>query len=135
MQPKSFQTFRQYTEGASAIQSRSYKLVESLCRGPDQDRLDSAAYAAVPELRALVRAGQPTIDDAYRSAVRDGRLVGADRDLITRRMELFAETLLQWRRTHHRIAVRMLGPRPGTGYTEGTPYLAAVRALPVFFTA
>ncbi|SCL25481.1 Tryptophan 2,3-dioxygenase (vermilion) [Micromonospora nigra] len=132
MQPESFRTFRQYTEGASAIQSRSYKLVESLCRAPGEDRLDSAAYRSVPEVRALVRSGQPTVDEAYRSAVRTGRLRGPDRDLVARAMDAFAEALLQWRRTHLRLAVRMLGSRPGTGYTEGTPYLAAVRELPVF---
>ncbi|MFG3705911.1 hypothetical protein ACGF7U_14415 [Micromonospora sp. NPDC047670] len=132
MQAESFRTFRQYTEGASAIQSRSYKLVESLCRTPEEDRLDSVAYRSVPEVRARVRAGQPTVDEAYRSAVREGRLDGAGRALLARRMEAFAGALLQWRRTHHRIATRMLGPRHGTGYTEGTPYLAAVRAVPVF---
>lgn len=132
MRPESFRTFRQYTEGASAIQSRSYKLVESLCRAPEPDRLDSAAYRWVPEVRARVRSGQSTVDEAYRSAVRDGRLDGPDRDLVARRMAAFAAALLQWRRTHHRLAVRMLGTRTGTGYTEGTPYLAAVRAVPVF---
>ncbi|SCL44429.1 Tryptophan 2,3-dioxygenase (vermilion) [Micromonospora citrea] len=132
MRAESFRTFRQYTEGASAIQSRSYKLVESLCRTPEEGRLDSVAYRSVPEVRAAVRAGQPTIDEAYRSAVRAGRLDGAERALVARRMEAFAGALSQWRRTHHRIAARMLGPRSGTGYTEGTPYLAAVRAVPVF---
>nr|WP_245675574.1 tryptophan 2,3-dioxygenase family protein [Micromonospora halophytica] len=135
MQPESFRTFRQYTEGASAIQSRSYKLAESLCHTPEEDRLDSAAYLSVPEVRARVRAGQPTVDEAYRSAVRGGRLDGPDHDLVARRMDAFAAALLQWRRTHHRIATRMLGPRAGTGYTEGTPYLAAVRDVPVFTPA
>lgn len=134
MQPESFRTFRQYTEGASAIQSRSYKLVESLCRTPEVARLDSVAFRSVPEVRALASAGQPTVDGAYRTAVRDGRLVGADRDRVTQRMEEFAAALGQWRHTHHRIAVRMLGHRSGTGYTEGTPYLAAVRDIPVFTT-
>ncbi|PZG23904.1 hypothetical protein C1I95_02480 [Micromonospora craterilacus] len=134
MQRTSFQTFRQYTEGASAIQSRSYKLVESLCRTPGEGRLDSVAYRSVPEVLARVRAGQPTVEEAYRSAVGEGRLAGADHDLVARRMGEFAATLLRWRRTHHRVAVRMLGARSGTGYTEGTPYLAAVRDVPVFTT-
>ncbi|WP_089156395.1 hypothetical protein [Micromonospora sp. NBS 11-29] len=132
MQPDSFRTFRQYTEGASAIQSRSYKRVESLCRAPSRGRLDSVAYRSVPEVRIRIRAGEPTVDEAYRSAVRDGRLDGPDRRLVARRMEEFAAALLRWRRTHHRLATRMLGARSGTGYTEGTPYLAAVRDLPVF---
>ncbi|MFI0794808.1 hypothetical protein ACH4OY_19280 [Micromonospora rubida] len=132
MQPEAFRTFRAYTEGASAIQSRSYKLMESLCRTPEGSRLDSAAYRSVPELRDRVRAGGPTVDAALLAAVRDGRLAGADRALVELRMREFAATVLTWRRTHHRLAVRMLGERPGTGYTEGTPYLAEVRAIPVF---
>ncbi|NUR52375.1 MAG: hypothetical protein HOV71_29980 [Hamadaea sp.] len=128
VQPESFRTFRVYTEGASAIQSRSYKRVESLCRSPATDRLDSMAYRSVPEIRDTVVAGQPSLDEAYRSA----GLSGSQRALLGRRMTEFGAALLQWRQTHYRIAVRMLGTRPGTGYTEGTPYLAAVRDLPVF---
>ncbi|SCG16302.1 Tryptophan 2,3-dioxygenase (vermilion) [Micromonospora echinofusca] len=132
MQPAAFRTFRQYTEGASAIQSRSYKLMESLCRTPEAARLESPAYEQVPEVRDRVHAGQPSIDEAFRAAVRAGSLTGADVDLVARAMGAFAAAVLQWRRTHHRLATRMLGPRPGTGYTEGTPYLAAVRSIPVF---
>nr|WP_231932632.1 tryptophan 2,3-dioxygenase family protein [Micromonospora rifamycinica] len=132
MQPAAFRTFREYTEGASAIQSRSYKLMESLCRTPEPARLDSTAYRSVPEVRDLVRAGHQSIDQAYRAAVRDGRLRDADHTLVRQQMAAFAEAVLTWRRTHHRLAVRMLGSRSGTGYTEGTPYLAAVRSVPVF---
>ncbi|MGC4862824.1 tryptophan 2,3-dioxygenase family protein [Micromonospora sp. DT41] len=132
MQPEAFRTFREYTAGASAIQSRSYKLMESLCRTPEGSRLDSAAYHQVPEVRDLVHAGQPSIDDAFRAAVRDGLLAAPDGERVEEEMRSFAAALLQWRRTHHRLATRMLGPRPGTGYTEGTPYLAAVRSIPVF---
>ncbi len=35
MQTESFLTFRNFTEGASAIESRNYKLIESLCRRPE----------------------------------------------------------------------------------------------------
>ena len=35
MQPEAFLRFREWTDGASAIQSRSYKRVESRCRRPD----------------------------------------------------------------------------------------------------
>ncbi|MET8912413.1 tryptophan 2,3-dioxygenase family protein [Micromonospora sp. NPDC004551] len=132
MQPEAFRTFREYTEGASAIQSRSYKLMESLCRTPEGSRLDSAAYHQVPEVRGLVHAGQPSIDNAFRAAVRDGLLTAPGGERVEEEMRSFAAAVLQWRRTHHRLATRMLGPRPGTGYTEGTPYLATVRSIPVF---
>lgn len=134
MQPESFRAFRVYTEGASAIQSRSYKLVESLCRSPEGPRLSSTAYLSVPEVRDRVLAGQPSVERAYHEASRLGRLREPGRLLLDTRMGEFANALTQWRQTHYRIATRMLGTSTGTGYTEGTPYLAAVRSVPVFTT-
>jgi len=132
MQVESFRTFRDFTEGASAIQSRNYKIVESLCRQPDRDRVDSAAYQSVPEVRERVLAGQATIDDAFRQARDAGELSEEECGQLGAAMQRFAGTLLRWRNTHHRLAVRMLGDSPGSGYTEGAPYLGACRSLPVF---
>lgn len=133
LQVAAFQTFRTFTEGASAIQSRGYKIMESLCRTPDPDRLDSAAYRSVPEVRELVLAGQLTIDEAYQAQCLTG---GLSDDQLTRLRQAsagFEAEVLRWRRTHYSLAVRMLGQeRSGTGYTEGTPYLAAVRGIPIF---
>jgi tryptophan 2,3-dioxygenase len=134
MQIESFRTFREFTEGASAIQSRNYKIIESLCRRPDKERVDSAAYLSVPEVRERVLSGQPTLDDAYAEACASGDLDAADRERLTRSMGEFARALLRWRNTHYRLAVRMLGEATGTGYTEGTPYLDSVRDVPVFRT-
>jgi tryptophan 2,3-dioxygenase len=131
MQLEAFQTFREFTEGASAIQSRNYKLVESLCRQPDPARLDAAAYLSVPEVRERVLAGQVTLDEAFQAA-RASRLRSLEVDELEQGMRRFAAALLRWRRTHHRIAVRMLGERTGTGYTEGAAYLKAVQEIPVF---
>ena len=47
-------------------------------------------------------------------------------------MQRFETALLKWRQTHYRLAVRMLGQRRGTGYTEGVPYLQKTRTIPVF---
>ncbi|MFE2878356.1 tryptophan 2,3-dioxygenase [Streptomyces roseus] len=132
MQVESFRTFREFTDGASAIQSRNYKLVESLCRVPDQDRLDSPAYRSTPEVRMRILAGQPTLDEACSAALADERFGAQDRELLTTAMLGFAGALRRWRQTHYRIAVRMLGTRSGTGSTEGTPYLSSVRKIPVF---
>ncbi|MEU0566011.1 hypothetical protein ABZ297_11540 [Nonomuraea sp. NPDC005983] len=132
MQVESFRTFRQFTEGASAIQSRNYKIVESLCREPDAERLDSPAYLSVPEVRGTILAGQRTLDGAYREAVGSGDLSEADAARLADGMRSFARALLRWRNTHYRLAVRMLGEAPGTGYTAGTPYLNAVREIDVF---
>jgi tryptophan 2,3-dioxygenase len=134
MRIEAFHTFREFTEGASAIQSRNYKLVESLCRRPDAARLDSAAYLSVPEVRQRVLAGQLTLDDAFQTARAAGLLSRREMDDLEREMGRFAATLLRWRRTHYGIAVRMLGERTGTGYTEGSPYLKEVQTIPVFLS-
>lgn len=132
MQVEAFRTFRTYTEGASAIQSRTYKTVESLCRLPDRERLDSIAYRSVPEVRARVLAGQATLADALDRVLEARWLTERQHSALGDAMGAFATTLLRWRETHYRLAVRMLGERPGTGYTEGTPYLKSVRTIPVF---
>jgi tryptophan 2,3-dioxygenase len=133
MQVEAFRTFREFTDGASAIQSRNYKILESLCRTPDPDRLASAAYLSVPEVRDRVLAGNFTLDEAFEAACASGYLTCDEREELTTAMGRFAAALRRWRQTHYSLAVRMLGDqRPGTGATEGTPYLKSVRMIPVF---
>ncbi|MFD6563020.1 tryptophan 2,3-dioxygenase family protein [Micromonospora profundi] len=132
LQPEAFHQFRRYTEGASAIQSRSYKMLESLCRLPDPDRLNSPAYLSVPEVRSRIDRGHLSLDDALDALTASGRYA-AESPVMAAAMRNFAAALRQWRQTHYRLAVRMLGPdQPGTGYTQGTSYLAAARQQPVF---
>ena len=132
LDPESFKAFRIYTEGASAIQSRNYKRVESLCNKPADERLRSIAYQSVPEVQHRVLDGQDTLNDAYLRAKACGR--HADETLLelADMMKKFETGLKRWRQSHYSIAVKMLGTGTGTGYTEGTPYLNAVRNLPVF---
>lgn len=132
MQVAAFHTFREFTEGASAIQSRNYKLMESLCRQPDADRLDAPAYTSVPEVRQRVLAGQATLDEAVQAARAAGRISAAELADLQAAMQTYAATLLRWRRTHHSIASRMLGDKTGTGYSEGAAYLKSVIDIPVF---
>lgn len=132
LDPESFKDFRTYTEGASAIQSRSYKRVESLCAKPADERLHSIAYHSVPEVQSRVLSGHETLDDTYTRASADGRHAAAEMDELRQVMEKFQLTLQRWRQSHYAIAVKMLGKGSGTGYTEGTPYLNEVRNIPVF---
>ncbi|MDP1846424.1 MAG: tryptophan 2,3-dioxygenase family protein [Solirubrobacteraceae bacterium] len=132
MQPDAFLRFREYTDGASAIQSRSYKRLESLCRRPDAERLDSPAYRSVPEIRERVIAGRPTIDEALRGAIAAGRLSPDEHTALSAAMAGFEAAIAKWRKTHHSIAVRMLGERRGTGDTEGVAYLEQARGIPLF---
>jgi tryptophan 2,3-dioxygenase len=128
MLPEAFMTFREYTDGASAIQSRSYKTIESLCRRPDQERLAGPGYDAVPDVRARVLAGQPTLEDALaQSALSPCDLAG-----IRAAMTALEVEVLAWRKTHHNLAMRVLGVRRGTGYTAGVPYLAETKDIPLF---
>lgn len=134
MRIEAFHTFREFTEGASAIQSRNYKLMESLCRDPDAARRDAPAYTSVPEVRQRVLSGHETLDAAFLAAASTGRYASAEIATLEQAMQRFAATLRRWRRTHHGIAVRMLGERTGTGYTEGAAYLHTVQSIPVFTT-
>ncbi|MDR7277681.1 tryptophan 2,3-dioxygenase family protein [Catenuloplanes atrovinosus] len=134
MQPAAFAHFRQNTEGASAIQSRAYKLLESLCARPAEDRLSSVAYLSVPDVRAKIVAGQASLDEAFR-ATRD-RFGAASVAELHQAMERFAVTILRWRRSHLGIATRMLGTdESGTGNTSGLPYLATEKDRQVFRTS
>jgi tryptophan 2,3-dioxygenase len=132
MRTESFLTFREFTDGASAIQSRSYKRMESRCRRPDAERLDSAAYAEVPEVRERVIAGQPNIDSALDHAIEAGLLTPEGHSAVSAAMSSFEAAVFKWRKTHHSIAVRMLGERRGTGGSAGTAYLDSVREIPLF---
>ena len=117
---------------AAPIQSRNYKAVEATCRLPDQARLDSPAYQSVPEIRERVLAGQRNLADALGAAVGSGLLAPAAQAAVHAAMERFEGAIFKWRKTHHRLAVRMLGERRGTGYTAGVDYLEEGRTIPVF---
>jgi len=134
MQREAFQEFRVYTEGASAIQSRNYKTIESLCRQPDASRLDSIAYTSVPEVRARLEGDQQNLDNAYAWARDSGSFEACDVAAATEAMQDFATTLQHWKQTHYGLACKMLGEATGTGYTKGTPYLKEVRTIPIFTT-
>jgi tryptophan 2,3-dioxygenase len=128
MRPEAFMTFREYTHGASAIQSRNYKTIESLCRLPSAERIAGPGYDAVPDVRERVLAGQTTIEDALAGS----RLPADALASVRQAMEAFESAVMDWRRMHHNLAMRMLGMKRGTGYTEGVPYLAEAKSQPVF---
>ncbi len=131
MRPEAFANFRQYTEGASAIQSENYKLIESLCREPDHDRLASAAYSQVPRIRRRIIAGQHTIGSAVAQLLAEDSYGPRERQKVLVAVTGLGRSFARWRQTHFRLATRLLGAAPGTGYTEGVPYLARSKAIPV----
>lgn len=134
MQPQSFQTFRVYTVGASAIQSEAYKTFEALCSVPPRERLDSPAFESVPRVRDDILNGWRDLTSTIVSAVSD-RTVDEEGFLLVRDAAQQLEDIHQlWKQTHWKMGRRMIGEQTGTGYTEGVPYLEAAvgnRLFPV----
>jgi tryptophan 2,3-dioxygenase len=132
MQPEAFQTFRKFTDGASAIQSESYKAFECLCATPERARLESPAFTSVPWVRAEVLDGRATVYDSWRQLVVSGGIDEVDSAVILSAAHTVESIHQRWKQTHYRLAVRMIGLREGTGATEGVPYLNAVLANRLF---
>ncbi|WP_051838283.1 hypothetical protein [Streptomyces sp. NRRL WC-3742] len=132
MQPESFRIFRQFTDGASAIQSEGYKTFESLCSTPLRARLDSAAFTSVPRVRAAVLEGRETVQGTWHDVAASGWLKEADATAVRAAATQLESVHQRWKQTHYRLAVRMIGERTGTGSTDGVPYLEAVIANRLF---
>lgn len=124
MRADQFSTFRQFTQGASAIQSEQYKRFEILCGRPPAPRLHSAAFTSVPAVRdEAENPVRDTVAQAYLD-LRGAGAFGQDEwrllDAALGRLETRHQ---RWKSTHRSIAVRMLGNAHGSGYTDGVPYL------------
>jgi len=123
MSADSFRRFRQFTEGASAIQSEHYKRFELLCGVPRAPRLASAAFSNVPPVQQEARGAPETLTRAYLDARSQGWFDGAEWECIDAALDELEETHQRWKKTHFRIAGKMLGDAGGSGYTAGVPYL------------
>jgi tryptophan 2,3-dioxygenase len=123
MNADSFRSFRQFTEGASAIQSEHYKRFELLCGVPSAQRLASAAFSNVPPVQAEAGGDPQTLTRAYSDARSQGWFDAAEWESIDAALDRLEEIHQRWKTTHFRIAARMLGDAPGSGYTAGLPYL------------
>ena len=134
MQPEAFQVFRQFTDGASAIQSEGYKTFESVCSTPALERLNAPAFTSVPRVRAKVLAGRPTTEGTWEDVVSTGWLDETGAVAVREAARSLESTHQRWKQTHFRLAVRMIGSRTGTGSTEGVPYLESVLKNRLFRT-
>jgi tryptophan 2,3-dioxygenase len=117
-----FHTFREFTDGASAIQSEQYKRFEGLCGLPPTTRLGSPAFESVPTVLAEVSDGQDTMTDAYRDACAAGRNA-AELETIAAQLRTLEDSHRRWKSTHVTLASRMLGDARGSGCTSGVGYL------------
>ena len=119
MPPAHFREFRDTTEGASAIQSRGYHLMEIYFRGVNEEKMRT--LKRFPYLFNLEKYGHP----------RFLHLGAALKRLSESRYPSFFETartldrqLLTWRALHLSFAKVYSPPgTPGTGGTLGAPYL------------
>ncbi|MER6450065.1 tryptophan 2,3-dioxygenase family protein [Streptomyces venezuelae] len=125
MRPGHFSAFRQFTQGASAIQSEQYKRFEILCGLPTAPRLGSDAFTQVPAVRAEAEAdAHDTVVRAYLDLRRSARLDEAGWTALRTALGGLEARHQRWKSTHHGLAARMLGGARGSGYTAGVPYLA-----------
>ncbi len=123
MSADSFRRFRQFTEGASAIQSEHYKRFELLCGVPSAQRLASAAFSNVPLVQDEGRGDPETLTRAYSDARSRRWFDAAEWESIDAALDELERTHQRWKTTHFRIASKMLGDASGSGYTAGVPYL------------
>jgi tryptophan 2,3-dioxygenase len=131
MRYEAFHTFREFTQGASAIQSEQYKRFEARCWTPTADRLSSPAFDSVPAVRAELGHNRGTLMGAWLDA--DRRRPG-DPALarVAASMAALEAAHRRWKTTHVTVATRMLGAARGSGDTSGVPYLRAWMDHPLF---
>jgi tryptophan 2,3-dioxygenase len=123
MRPSDFHAFREFTQGASAIQSEQYKRFEIACGAPTAERVHSEAFTNVPAVQADAIAGQDNLSAAYLDA-RDAGAYAADQwEVLDAALNRLEGSHQRWKGTHHSMASRMLGDAAGSGYTVGVPYL------------
>src|SRR5215471_11386009 len=121
MPPKSFQIFRAYTVGASAIQSEAYKTFEAFCSPPSHERLESPAYKAVPRLRDRVREEWDDLSSAMQDSILQKRIDAHGIDLVRSAVHELERVHQRWKQTHWKMASRMIGSERGIGHTVGVP--------------
>jgi tryptophan 2,3-dioxygenase len=123
MRPAHFHAFREFTQGASAIQSEQYKRFEIACGAPTVERLSSDAFTNVPAVQAEAVAGKDNLSAAYLDARRDGVFAPDQWEILDAVLTRLEAAHQRWKGTHHSMASRMLGDAAGSGYTTGVPYL------------
>lgn len=122
MPKDSFAIIRQFTDGRSAIQSRSYRQIDLVCAprqpSPVADRLPA------------VEVTSPTLQETF-VAIR-GRIDPAAADRLETQMRAFDTAWRAMKRTHWGITLKIIGRVPGTGGTRGADYLKYAADLPLF---
>lgn len=118
MPSPAFAVIRDNTHGRSAIQSRPYRLVERLC----------APGAVVPDVAGLPAAEVtgPTLQELFHAQPDSAKA------RLAEQMSRLDAGWLRMKRTHAAITLKIIGNVPGTGGTDGAPYLRRAAEVPLF---
>ncbi len=116
-----FERFREETGAASALQSRTYQLMQIALTGVHPATVD--VVVQVDELTGLRFYDQPwfvTLSDLAAPLYADG----GHQLALTRHLDALSHELRKWRKVHRGIVRSYLASRPqGTGGTNGAEYL------------
>jgi tryptophan 2,3-dioxygenase len=129
-----FNTFREYMTGASAIQSVYYKQIELYASHPDLHRFRSPAFESVPKvLDEYQQQSFRNLQDVVVPLLTDANPIHEDsiQNMIAG-MKALDKTFVTWKVTHYRLVKAMIGDSPGTGHTSGPPYLKQILEQPLF---
>ena len=131
MPREDFHIFRQYTEGASAIQSPQYKMIEVLIGKPTSTRRESPAFQYVPEIRVFLERSGLSLEQVLKErypqngyGIDTGAITSPDDLELLQNINLLDNAILSWKKRHFGIASHMIGEIKGTGDTDGIGYLA-----------
>jgi tryptophan 2,3-dioxygenase len=117
-----FAIIRDYTNGRSAIQSRSYRQIDLVCA----PRPPSPVADKLP----LVDVTSPTLQDAFLNVA--ARLDSTEVDLLADHMRALDASWRAMKRTHWGVTLKIIGRVPGTGGTAGADYLKHAAEVPLF---
>lgn len=129
-----FNTFREYMRGASAIQSTYYKQIELYAAHPDSQRFRSPSFGSVPKVMEEYHHPQfRNIQDVVNPLLANAALA-EDEEIqsMVAAMRALDETFVTWKVTHYRLVKVLIGDAPGTGHTSGPPYLKQMLEYPLF---
>jgi tryptophan 2,3-dioxygenase len=122
MSPERFRRFRDATGNASAVQSRTYQLMQIALTAVNPDTI--GVIVNVDELHDLGLYDQPWLTSLAHVAPTAPDEKGGDGASLSESIAALSKALLKWRKLHRGIARIYLADIPeGTGGTSGPSYL------------
>lgn len=134
MTSATFNGFREYMRGASALQSENYKKIELYAAHPDPGRFRSPSFDSVPRVtREYLQPAFANLQDVVMPLLPSSCPAQDILQPMIAGMQALDSTFVTWKVTHYQIVKAMIGDAPGTsGQTSGTPYLKLMLEMPLF---